>query len=171
MLHVTISLLSHRNMKNIPYIYASHAFYIYWQLRRDSKRNVFILATSVLWFFNTDGIERLALQKNYVTSGCEHWGFILQLMLASFIQCTHMNHQESNLTLLTVWSKHIPYYSHDSLLLKDISPIMMRLVNDKTTSSIGAILYQFWITVPMCLVYLGTSFYLLYQSRYFVFFN
>lgn len=45
-----------------------------------------------------------------------------------------MNHQESNLTLLTVWSKHIVllYDSRDSLLLKDISPIMMRLVNDKT---------------------------------------
>lgn len=54
-----------------------------------------------------------------------------------------MNHQESNLTLLTVWSKHIPHDSHDSLLLKDISPIMMRLVNDKTTSTVGAILYQF----------------------------
>lgn len=54
-----------------------------------------------------------------------------------------MNHQESNLTLLTVWFKHIPYDSHDSLLLKDISPIMMRLVNDKTTSTVGAILYQF----------------------------
>lgn len=63
-----------------------------------------------------------------------------------------MNHQESNLTLLTVWSKHIVllYDSRDSLLLKDISPIMTRLVNDKTTSTIGAILYQFLITVQVC---------------------